>query len=65
LCIRGIIDHSSNMPDPVAMSLSEEECNQAFIAMMALMHISMALREFELRDEVHRRIIAMQFKYFL
>ena len=51
----GIIDHSSNMPDPVAMSSAEAEYNQSCIATMALMHISMVLNNFELKDEDQER----------
>ncbi len=47
----GIIDHSSNMPDPIAMSSAEVEYNQACVATMALLHISMILNNFELKDQ--------------
>lgn len=47
----GVIDHSSNMPGPVALSSAEAEYNQACIATMALMHISMAVNNLELIDE--------------
>jgi hypothetical protein len=39
----GIIDHSSNMPDPVALSLAEAEYNEGCIALMAASHIRMLL----------------------
>jgi hypothetical protein len=48
----GIVDHSSNMPDPIAMSCSAEaEYNQSCRATMALMHISMVLNNLVLKDE--------------
>jgi hypothetical protein len=51
----GIIDHSSNMPDPVALSSAEAEYNQACVATMALMHISMVLNNLESLDENSER----------
>jgi len=39
------------MPGPVALSSAEAEYNQACIATMALMHISMAVNNLELVDE--------------
>jgi hypothetical protein len=47
----GVIDHSSNMPDPVVLSFAEAEYNQACVATMALMHIAMAINNLELLDE--------------
>jgi hypothetical protein len=47
----GVVDHSSNIPDPVALSSAEAEYNQACIATMALMHISMAVNNLELLEE--------------
>jgi hypothetical protein len=51
----GIVDHSSNIPDPVAMSSAEAEYNQACIATMALLHISMAINNLELLEEDYPR----------
>jgi hypothetical protein len=51
----GVVDHSSNMPDPVALSSAEAEYNQACIATMALMHISMAINNLELLEEDTQR----------
>jgi hypothetical protein len=39
----GIIDHSSNLPDPVALSSAEAEYNEGCIAMMAASHLCMLL----------------------
>jgi hypothetical protein len=39
----GIIDHSFNMPDPVALSLAEAEYNEGCIALMAASHLRMLL----------------------
>ena len=43
----GIVDHSSNMPGPVAMSSAEAEYNEACLATMALSHIQMFENELE------------------
>jgi hypothetical protein len=51
----GIIDHSSNIPDPVALSSAEAEYNQACVATMALMHIAMVIINLELLEEDHIR----------
>ncbi|MFN9983118.1 MAG: hypothetical protein ACK53Y_24540, partial [bacterium] len=48
----GIVDHSSNMPDPVALSSAEAEYNEGCVAFMAASHLRMLLCEFEgARDE--------------
>jgi hypothetical protein len=47
----GIIDHSSNLPDPVALSSAEAENNEGCIAMMAASHLCMLLCEMEGIDE--------------
>jgi hypothetical protein len=39
----GIVDHSSNIPDPIALSSAEAEYNQACVATMALLHIPSSL----------------------
>jgi hypothetical protein len=41
----GIVNHSSNMPDPVALSSAEAEYNEGCIAMMAASHLRMLLCE--------------------
>jgi hypothetical protein len=51
----GVIDHSSNMPGPVALSSAKGEYNQACVATMALMHIAMVINNFELLEEDHMR----------
>ena len=43
----GIVDHSSNMPDPVAMSSAEAEYNEACMACMATSHMHMTLNHIE------------------
>ena len=43
----GIVDHSSNMPDPVALSSAEAEYNEGCIAFMAASHLRMLLCELE------------------
>jgi hypothetical protein len=51
----GLVDHSSNMPDPVALSSAEAEYNQACVATMALMHIVMVMNNLESLDEDYER----------
>jgi len=51
----GLVDHSSNMPDPVALSSAEVEYNQACVATMALMNIAMVMNSLELLDEDYER----------
>jgi len=47
----GIVDHSSNMPNPVALSLAEAEYNEGCVAFMAASHLRMLLCELEGVDE--------------
>jgi hypothetical protein len=47
----GIVDHSSNLPDPVAMSSAEAEYNEGCLAFMATNHLRMLLIELEGIDE--------------
>jgi hypothetical protein len=42
-----VVDHSSNLPDPVALSSAEAEYNEGCIAIMAASHLRMLLCEFE------------------
>ncbi len=39
----GIVDHSSNLPDPMALSLAEAEYNEACLAFMVTNHLRMIL----------------------
>ncbi len=41
------MDHSSNLPDPVALSSAEAEYNEGCIAFMAASHLRVLLCEFE------------------
>jgi hypothetical protein len=43
----GIVDHSSNLPDPVALSSAEAEYNEGCLAFMATSHLRMLLCEME------------------
>jgi hypothetical protein len=43
----GVVDHSSNLPDPVALSSAEAEYNEGCIAFMAASHLQMFLAELE------------------
>jgi hypothetical protein len=47
----GIVDHSSNMPNPLALSLAEAEYNEGCVAFMAASHLRMLLCELEGVDE--------------
>ena len=48
----GVVDHSSNMPDPIAMSSIEAEYNEACMACMATSHMHMTLNYMEnVKDE--------------
>ena len=47
----GIVDHSSNMPDSVALSSAEAEYNKGCVAFMAASHLRMLLYELEGIDE--------------
>jgi len=35
----GVVDHSSNLPNPVALSSAEAEYNEGCLAMMATSHL--------------------------
>jgi hypothetical protein len=39
----GIVDHSSNLPDPVALSSAKAEYNEGYLAFMATSHLCMLL----------------------
>jgi hypothetical protein len=43
----GVVDHSSNLPHPVALSSAEAEYNEGCLAMMATSHLCMLLAELE------------------
>jgi hypothetical protein len=47
----GVVDHSSNTPDPVALSSAEAEYNEGCVAFMACSHLRMLLCEMEGIDE--------------
>ena len=47
----GVIDHSSNLPNPVALSSAEAEYNEGCIAFMAGSHLRMLIAELEGSDE--------------
>ena len=42
----GVVEHSSNMPDPVALSSAEAEYNEACLACMATAHLKQFLGGF-------------------
>jgi hypothetical protein len=43
----GIVDHSSNLPDPMALSLAEAEYNEACLVFMVTNHLRMILCELQ------------------
>jgi hypothetical protein len=47
----GVVDHSSNLPDPVALSSEEAEYNQTCLCGMAVTHLKMLLNYMEARSE--------------
>ncbi len=57
----GIIDHSSNMPDPVALSSIEAEYNEGCVAFMAASHLRMLLCELEGIEEMNMAPTTMLF----
>jgi hypothetical protein len=44
----GVVEHNSNMPDPVALSSAETECKEAYLACMATEHLKQFLEDLEL-----------------
>jgi transposase InsO family protein len=52
----GIVDHSSNMPSPVALSSAEAEYNEACLACMGTNHMSMLLDEIEGNEQPRQQI---------
>jgi hypothetical protein len=44
----GVVEHSSNMPDPVALSSAEAEYNEACLACMATAHLKQFLEDLDL-----------------
>jgi hypothetical protein len=44
----GVVEHSSNMPDPVALPNAEAEYNEACLACMATTHLRQFLEDLEL-----------------
>jgi hypothetical protein len=51
----GVVDHSSNMPDPVALSSAEAEYNEACLACMATAHLRQFLEDLELHLDDEKR----------
>jgi hypothetical protein len=51
----GMVDHSSNLPDPVALSSAEAKYNEACLAFMATNHLRMILCDFENIPEKDRK----------
>jgi hypothetical protein len=45
----GLVDQSSNLPDPVALSSAEAEYNEGCLAFMAASHLSMTINKLELQ----------------
>jgi hypothetical protein len=43
----GVVDHSSNIPDPVSLNSAEYEYNEACIACQSTSHLDMTLNELE------------------
>jgi len=45
----GVVEHSYNLPNPVALSSAESEYNKACLACMLTSHLGMFLNELELK----------------
>jgi hypothetical protein len=60
----GIIDHSSNFPDPVALSSAKVEYNEGCIAMMAASHLCMLLCEMDEMEGVDESSVSTTPIYF-
>ncbi len=43
----GVVEHSSNMPDSVALSSAEAEYNESCLACMATAHLKQFLEDLE------------------
>ena len=48
--MEGVVEHSSNLPDPVALSSAESEYNKPCSACTAMAHLRMFLDELELKS---------------
>jgi hypothetical protein len=59
ICMGGVVEHSSNMPDPVALSSAEAEYNEACLACVATAHLKQFLEDLELHY-VRERIESKQ-----
>ncbi len=44
----GVVEHNSNMPDPVALSSAEAEYNEACLVCMATAHLKQFLEDLEM-----------------
>jgi len=55
ICMGGVVEHSSNMPDPVALSSAEAEYNEACLACMAASHLRQFLEDLELHLDGEKR----------
>ncbi len=51
----GVVEHSSNMPDPVALLSAEAEYNEACLACMATVHLKQFLEDSVLLLQMTRR----------
>jgi hypothetical protein len=55
ICMGGVVEHSSNMPDPVALSSAEAEYNEACLACVATVHLKQFLEDLELHLDVEKK----------
>jgi hypothetical protein len=47
----GLVDHRSNLPDPVALSSTEANYNETCLCGMAVSHLKMLLNDMDVRSE--------------
>ena len=52
----GVVDHSSNLPDPITLSSAEAEYNEACLACMGTNHLAMFLDDLEDNTEPRMQI---------
>jgi hypothetical protein len=55
----GIIDHSSNLPDHVALTAAEAQYNQAYLAIMAAIHTTRKLEDLHKQESQHLTLLIM------
>ena len=55
----GVVDHSSNIPDPIAMSSAEAEYNEACLGAMGGAHVKMLLEDLEMDTLDNQKVLIL------